>query len=247
MTSFADPNEIRRELGLVDPPFRINDLRAYMGVKILTDTGARSGGLITWRPDRPITIALPPGTVEEQRQTGSHELGHVANGDVGPHQWVLYARGSGRGARQNDSVERRATEWGLDALIGQGPLGIAIRHQEIKTVSELARKFLVYPKFILQAAARYGLDHFVLRDPEAYAKYVNSSDWIRRSNEILAARRICERGRCAEPSEFVHHLRYDRLGHERPDDVDVMCRACSDEVDLGAAMVTRQLVLLPDM
>jgi hypothetical protein len=30
VTSFADPNEIRRELGLVEPPFRLNDFRDYL-------------------------------------------------------------------------------------------------------------------------------------------------------------------------------------------------------------------------
>lgn len=247
MTSFADPNTIRRELGLIEPPFALNDIRRYMGVKILTDTGARSGGLTTWRPDGTITVALPPGSVERQRQAGSHELGHVANGDVGPHARVLYARGSGRGARVNDAIERRATEWGIDALIGQGPLGIAIRHDEITTVTELARKFLVYPKFVMQASIRYGLDHLVLRDPEGYAKYLRSSEWARRSNEILMARRLCERPSCDRPSEVVSHLRYDRLGLERSEDVHVMCRLCSDEIEIRTSIPARQLVLLPEV
>lgn len=247
MPSVVDPNEIRWELGLIEPPFALNDFRHYMGVTILTDTGVRSGGVTTWSLDGKFTVALPPGPLEKKRETGSHELGHVAHGDVGPHAPVLYARGSGRGARLNPAVEQRATNWGTDALIGRGPLGIALRHDEITTVGALARRFLVTPKFVIQAAVRYGLDHLLLRDPESYVKYVRSSDWIRRNNEILAARPICERPCCGAPSEFVHHLRYDRLGRELPEDVQVMCRSCSDEVELGAAITNRQLRLLPDM
>jgi len=239
--SFGSTTEV------IEPPFALNDFRQYMGVRILTDTGVRSGGVTTWHLDGTITVALPPGTVERKRETGSHELGHVAHGDVGPHVPVLYARGSGRGARLNPAVEQRATNWGIDALIGRGPLGIALRHNEITTVSALARRFLVNPKFVIQAAIRYGLDHLLLRDPDSYANYLRSSDWIRRSNEILAARRVCERPCCGAPSELVHHLRYDTLGWERSEDVQAMCRACSDEVELGAVITTRQLVLLPDV
>jgi len=240
-----DPNEIRREMGLVEPPFALNEFRRYMGVTILTDTGVRSGGVTTWKLDGKITVALPPGTVEKIRETGSHELGHVANGDVGPHAPVLYAHGSGRGALLNDTIEQRATNWGIDALIGRGPLGIALRHNEIATVSALAQRFRVNPKFIIQAAVRYGLDHLLLRDPESYATYVRSPDWIRRSNEVLAARRVCERPCCAARSESVYHLRYDRLGRERPEDIQAMCRACADEFELRSPFTTGQLVLLP--
>jgi len=245
VTSFVDPNEIRRELGLIEPPYALNDFRRYMGVTIRTDTGVRSGGVTTWNLDGRITVALPPGTVERQRETGSHELGHVANGDVGPNAPVLYARGSGRGARLNPAVEQRATDWGIDALIGRGPLGIALRHDEITTVCALARRFLVNPKFVIQAAVKYGLDHLLLRHPERYAEYSRSPDWIRCSNEILAVRRVCERPCCSAPSETVHHVCYDTLGRERSEDVQAMCRVCSDEVDLGAAIPSRQLVLLP--
>jgi hypothetical protein len=243
VSAVTDPNAIRRELGLTEPPFSLNDIRRYMGVRVLTDTGVRSGGVTTWRPGGTITIALPPGSVERQRQTGSHELGHVANGDVGPDVRVLYARGSGRGARLNDAIERRATEWGIDALIGQGPLGIAIRHDGITTAAELALRFHVYPKFLMQAAARYGFEHLVLRDPDGYAKYLNSVEWIRRSNEILTTRRFCELPSCGAASEVVSHLRYDGLGFERSEDVQVLCRVCSNQVDLRAAMVTQPLAM----
>ena len=245
MISVIDPNELRRELGLIEPPFALNDFRRYLGVTILTDSGVRSGGVTTWNLDGKITVALPPGTVEKKRETGSHELGHVANGDVGPHAPVLYARGSGRGALLNEAVEQRATNWGIDALIGRGPLGIALRHDEITTVSALAQRFLVNPKFVIQAAVRYGLDHLLLRDPESYAKYLRSAEWSRRSNEILATRRVCERPCCDAPSESVYHLRYDTLGRERSEDVQAMCRACGDEVELRSAFTTGQLVLLP--
>lgn len=246
MNETIDPNEIRRELGLVTPPFALNEFRQFMGVTMLTDAGVRSGGVTTWNLDGRITVAIPPGTVQTKREAGSHELGHVANGDIGPHRPVLYARGSGRGARLNSAIEERATDWGIDALIGRGPLGIALRHDEITVLSALARKFLVNPKYMLRAAIRYGLDHLLLRDPESYAKYLRSPDWIRRSSEILAARQVCERAWCGARSEVVHHLRYDTLGRERGDDVQVLCRACSDRMELSSTLQSGQLALLPE-
>lgn len=247
MNSYVDPNEIRREMGLVSPPFPLNEFRRYMGVTIRTDAGVRSGGVTTWNLDGRVTVALPPGTPERVREAGSHELGHVANDDVGPHRPVLYARGSGRGARLNRGIEERATNWGIDALIGRGPLGIAIRHDEIKTATALARRFLVTPRFIVRAAVRYGLDHLVLRDRDAYAKYLRSPEWIRRRNEILLARRVCERPCCGAPSELVQHVRYDNLGCERPNDLEAVCRGCHDVAELRSALVPSQLSLLPDV
>jgi len=244
MIHVPDPNEIRRELGLVEPPFRLNDFRRYLGVTFRIDPGVRGGGVTAWHLDGSISVVVPPATQQKVREVGSHEFGHVANGDVGPHQAVLYARGNGRSAPVNPAVEERATEWGMDALIGHGPLRIAIRHRELKSASALARQFMVSPRFVLAAAARYGLSHLVLSDPEAYWRYVNSSDWIRRSNEILDARPICER--CRASAEIVQHTRFDTLGGEQRGDVEALCQSCYDTAELGSALLSNQLVLLPE-
>lgn len=244
MNDVPDPSEIRRELGLLNPPFRLNDFRRYLGVMFRTDASVRGGGVTTWNLDGGITVVVPPGTQERVRETGSHEFGHVANGDVGPHQAVLYARANGRAAPNNPAVEQRATDWGIDALVGRGPLGIAIRHDEIKSTHVLARRFLVSPKFILAAAARYSLDHLVLSDPVAYRRYVGSTDWLRRNNEILSAHPSCER--CGALAEIVQHARFDTLGREQRDDVEALCRLCSDSAELGSALILNQLTLLSD-
>ena len=209
MNDIPDPSEIRRELGLRTPPFRLNDFRRYLGVTFRTDASVRGGGVTTWNLDGDITVVVPPGTQERVRETGSHEFGHVANGDVGPHQAVLYARANGRAAPNNPAVEQRATDWGIDALVGRGPLGIAIRHDEIKSGDALARALHGEPKVRLAAALRYSLDHLVLSDPDAYRRYLDSTDWRRRNNEILSVRPLC--GRCGAPAELVQHTRFDTL------------------------------------
>jgi hypothetical protein len=244
MNDVPDPGEIRRELGLLTPPFRLNEFRRYLGVTFRTDPSVRGGGVTTWNLDGGITVVVPPGPQERVRETGSHEFGHVANGDVGPHQAVLYARGSGRAAPNNPAVEQRATDWGVDALVGRGPLGIAIRHEEIKSADALARRFGVGPKFILTAAVRYSLDHLVLSDADAYRRYVDSTDWRRRNNEILSVRPLC--GRCGVPAEVVQHTRFDTLGREQRDDVEALCRSCSDSAELGSALILNQLTLLSE-
>jgi hypothetical protein len=246
MSSVPGPDEIRRELGLVTPPFRLNDFRRYLGATIRTEPGVRGGGLIRWHLEGGFTVILPPGTHEHVREVGSHELGHIANGDVGAHQAVLYARGSGRAAPMNPAVEGRATNWGIDALIGRGPLGIAIGHEEIKSAGALARRFLVTQRFIVAAAVRYGLDHLILRNPDSYWRYVRSVEWIRRSTEMLLARRVCERACCGAPSETMQHTRFDRLGREQRDDVEALCRRCYEAAELGSALISSQLVLLPE-
>lgn len=54
-----------------------------------------------------------------------------------------------------------------------------------------------------------------------------------RSEHWQATRRWALRlsSRCADcglPGRDVHHLTYRRLGHEHPDDLVVLCRACHD-------------------
>jgi hypothetical protein len=62
-----------------------------------------------------------------------------------------------------------------------------------------------------------------------YMDYLASPHWKAfRADVLTAARWTCEcgdRGRDVE----VHHLNYERLGHERPEDVVVLCPACHRE------------------
>jgi HNH endonuclease len=59
-----------------------------------------------------------------------------------------------------------------------------------------------------------------------YAEYLQSSWWRARRNDALrAASYRCHR--CESKRELqVHHLTYERLGAELPDDLEVLCRGC---------------------
>ena len=59
-----------------------------------------------------------------------------------------------------------------------------------------------------------------------YREYLGSWDWLwTRKRALHRAGYRCERCRSAEHLE-VHHLTYERLGHERDEDLEVLCRDC---------------------
>jgi hypothetical protein len=67
----------------------------------------------------------------------------------------------------------------------------------------------------------------------AYLDYLDSPEWwAKRKRALARANYCCERcGLWAERFEIrqrleTHHLTYDRLGHEQPDDLEVLCSAC---------------------
>lgn len=65
-----------------------------------------------------------------------------------------------------------------------------------------------------------------------YALALMSSHWaqIRRDARELSGGR-CEM--CRGPGEEVHHLTYERLGHETLDDVMVVCFDCHEQIHDG--------------
>jgi hypothetical protein len=78
----------------------------------------------------------------------------------------------------------------------------------------------------------------------SYADYLKSEDWKRRRQRALyLAQNRCQSPLCKQgylramtdeelPDSYrleVHHLTYERLGHERPDDLIVLCRMCHCE------------------
>jgi 5-methylcytosine-specific restriction endonuclease McrA len=78
---------------------------------------------------------------------------------------------------------------------------------------------------------------------EYETKYLFSSHWREFRETTLKAqkdrlgRNICER--CPEYSNekaandlHVHHRTYERLGEERIEDVEILCRGCHDKVHL---------------
>lgn len=63
---------------------------------------------------------------------------------------------------------------------------------------------------------------------EQYATYLQSAGWRRRRDEALkAAGWTCQR--CgARKGLQVHHLTYERIGAELPEDLQVLCRSCHE-------------------
>jgi hypothetical protein len=63
-----------------------------------------------------------------------------------------------------------------------------------------------------------------------YRDYLNSIDWylIRVEVKKRASGR-CER--CSATGVEVHHRTYERLGHERLDDLELLCKPCHGGAD----------------
>jgi 5-methylcytosine-specific restriction endonuclease McrA len=62
-----------------------------------------------------------------------------------------------------------------------------------------------------------------------YADYLRTDEWqYRRREMVKAAERKCQS--CGRPSHLlnVHHLTYERLGNEDPDDLIVLCESCHE-------------------
>jgi len=59
----------------------------------------------------------------------------------------------------------------------------------------------------------------------AYQRYMASDEWRQ-----LRTRKIAEVGRCQDCGATdrleAHHLTYERFGHERPEDLQVLCHFC---------------------
>ncbi len=65
----------------------------------------------------------------------------------------------------------------------------------------------------------------------AYTDYINSFQWyLKRRAALGRAGKQCERCQASGALE-VHHLRYDRLGYEEPEDLLVLCPPCHAEAD----------------
>jgi hypothetical protein len=61
---------------------------------------------------------------------------------------------------------------------------------------------------------------------KGYQRYLASPGWqATRQEALMRAGRRCRH--CGAPDALeVHHLTYERLGNERPDDLAVLCRDC---------------------
>lgn len=69
---------------------------------------------------------------------------------------------------------------------------------------------------------------------QQYEEYLQTGYWQRFSYEIRRDRRVCERCGCGEKNSFarykqklhIHHKTYERLWHELPEDVELLCFDC---------------------
>jgi len=62
-----------------------------------------------------------------------------------------------------------------------------------------------------------------------YRVYLKSEGWRKFAAKIRADREKCER--CGSTQSLqVHHLTYYRLGREHPQDVQLLCKSCHEDV-----------------
>jgi 5-methylcytosine-specific restriction endonuclease McrA len=70
----------------------------------------------------------------------------------------------------------------------------------------------------------------------SYQEYLATEHW----QHVRAAALWAVRGRCvlcgSEQGLQVHHVNYDSLGHETPDDVTVLCSRCHEAYSVGRQM-----------
>ena len=75
--------------------------------------------------------------------------------------------------------------------------------------------------------------------PAGYREYLLGEHWRSFRSHLLITRRGCERcGLSREACRFlyrhdldVHHLTYQRIGNELPQDVQVLCRFCHEQLE----------------
>lgn len=66
--------------------------------------------------------------------------------------------------------------------------------------------------------------------PDRYQKRISSTQWKGLKREIIEQRgNRCERCEKESASLALHHLHYDSLGSEQPDDVELLCAECHTE------------------
>jgi hypothetical protein len=227
---------LHRDLGITGPPHDLPTIYALQEPfnADLSQNRNVSGAVTTRHWDGRYTVTLGPlPTREAKREHGAHEFGHIACGHLTPSQPVLYARGKRRGADPPVWVEQEADAWMLEYLVPQGWLGIALRHDGIRVVGQLAAHFLVNPRTIIRAARSYSLGHLLIHDTAALQGFRQSAAWRKFQRAFLLEHDVCENTYCGRPSVVVHHTRYDRYSLMLPEDLRALCWLCHDEEHLG--------------
>ena len=72
----------------------------------------------------------------------------------------------------------------------------------------------------------------VRQHSQQYIDYLQSPQWrVRRAHAIFKAHGSCMHCRRGGRPLEVHHLTYDRLGHEDPSDLVALCHECHEKAD----------------
>lgn len=73
-----------------------------------------------------------------------------------------------------------------------------------------------------------------------YGAYIKSPPWQRTAKKIKEMRGyVCKRCDYAGWDVEVHHLTYERLGHELLSDLEVLCKPCHEKADKERAVVNQ--------
>lgn len=71
-----------------------------------------------------------------------------------------------------------------------------------------------------------------------YRKYLQSDWWKQRRNEIVEQRKVCEICGSSKNLE-VHHLTYENIGHEKDEDLKLLCCKCHRKVHKGKLFILK--------
>jgi hypothetical protein len=76
----------------------------------------------------------------------------------------------------------------------------------------------------------YFLQLFTRKEPVNYYEYIKSPEWKLKSQQAKsAAGHQCQRCGSSRRLE-CHHKTYERLGHEREGDLEVLCHKCHERI-----------------
>jgi len=99
-----------------------------------------------------------------------------------------------------------------------------------------------WSRIVGAALDRVRLPHLPQTWRQRYNAYMRSDEWRQVRQAALArAQQQCQE--CGERNRLeVHHLTYERLGRERPNDLRVLCDSCHEEADKTRAAKNRKAV-----
>lgn len=82
------------------------------------------------------------------------------------------------------------------------------------------------------------------RRPSSYQQYLNTAEWMMRKLAILSERgsRCIDCRRTDKPVQ-LHHLSYERLGRELPEDLVILCAVCHGKRHRGEKLIESHVTI----